>query len=155
MNDTDFMLMALAEARAAAEAGEIPVGALVVRGSDVISLGRNANRAGNDPTLHAEMTAIRRACEALGNERLTDCELFVTKEPCAMCAGAIVHARIRRVIIGARDTKYGACGTVLSVCGNPSLNHVPEIVFGVMEEESSAILKEFFAALRNKNIGEI
>jgi tRNA(adenine34) deaminase len=97
------------------------------------------------------MEAIRAASRVLGNERLTRCELFVTKEPCAMCAGAIVHARIARLIIGARDAKYGACGTVLSVCGNSILNHVPEIVFGVLEEESADLLHKFFEHLRKKS----
>lgn len=150
MNDTDYMRLALDEARAAADAGEIPVGAVIVLDGKIIARARNSNRASQDPTRHAEMDAIRAATASLGNERLTGCALYVTKEPCAMCAGAIVHARIARVIIGAADAKYGACGTVLSVCGNPSLNHVPEIVFGVLGGEAKELLSEFFAKLRNR-----
>lgn len=150
MNDTDYMLLALEEARAASRAGEIPVGAVIVLDGTIIARSRNTNRAAQDPTRHAEMDAIRAAASALGNERLTGCALYVTKEPCSMCAGAIVHARIARVIIGAADAKYGACGTVFSVCGNPALNHVPEIVFGVLGGESSTILGSFFAELRKK-----
>jgi len=150
MTDTDYMNAALEEARAAGAAGEIPVGAVIVLEGKIIARGRNSNRAAQDPTRHAEMEAIRAATKALGNERLTGCELFVTKEPCAMCAGAIVHARVARVIIGAADAKYGACGTVLSVCGNAALNHVPEITFGVLGDEAAGLLSEFFAKLRNR-----
>lgn len=153
MTHEDYMRSALDEAKAAAEAGEIPVGAVIVHNGTIIARARNANRASHDPTRHAELEAIRIAASALSNERLLECELFVTKEPCAMCAGAIVHARIRRVIIGARDTKYGACGSVLSVCGNEKLNHVPEIIFGVLEKESSLLLREFFESLRRRNGG--
>ncbi len=151
MNDTDFMRLALDEARAASSAGEIPVGAVVVRDGAVIASSRNENREKNNPLLHAEMIAIEKACAALGNERLTGCDLYVTKEPCAMCAGAIVHARIRKLLIGARDSRYGACGTVLSVCGNRALNHVPAMEFGLLEEEAAALLKEFFRNRRNNN----
>ena len=151
MNNDDFMGLALDEARAAFNAGEIPVGAVVVKDGVVIATGRNENREKNNPVLHAEILAIQRACAALGNERLTGCDLYVTKEPCAMCAGAIVHARIRKLVIGARDSRYGACGTVLSVCGNRALNHVPEMEFGLLEEEAAALLKEFFRNRRNNN----
>jgi tRNA(adenine34) deaminase len=154
MTDTDYMLLALEEARAAARSGEIPVGAVIVLDGKIIARSRNANRASQDSTRHAEIDAIRAASASLGNERLTGCALYVTKEPCSMCAGAIVHARIARVVIGAADIKYGACGTVFSVCGNPALNHVPEITFGVLEEEASSILSSFFAELRKKQQGE-
>ncbi len=146
--DSDFMKLALEEARTAFGMGEIPVGAVVVREGEVLSRAHNENRSLADPTAHAEMLAIQSACRVLGNERLTGCELFVTKEPCAMCAGAIVHARLSRVVIAARDEKYGACGTTLSICGNPRLNHAPELVFGVEENEASALLSEFFKGLR-------
>jgi tRNA(adenine34) deaminase len=146
--DTDFMRLALEEAGIAASKGEIPVGAVVVREGQVLSRAHNLNRTLSDPSAHAEMLAIREACRVLGNERLTGCGLFVTKEPCAMCAGAIVHARIARVVIAARDEKYGACGTVLHVCGDPRLNHAPELVFGVEETEASALLRDFFKRLR-------
>ncbi len=152
MNDADYMRFAIDEARAAGAAGEVPVGAVIALGGKVIARGRNSTRSGKDPTRHAEMEAIRAAAAFLDNERLTDCSLFVTKEPCAMCAGAIVHARIARLVIGAADTKYGACGSVLSVCGNSSLNHVPEIVFGVLGEESSKLLSEFFERLRTGSL---
>ncbi len=152
MTDEDYMRIALQEAKAAAIEGEIPVGAVLVHDGSIIARARNANRASHDPTRHAELDAIRLATRAFGNERLLECKLFVTKEPCAMCAGAIVHARIKRLIIGARDEKYGACGSVLSVCGNEKLNHVPQIVFGVLEKESSLLLRQFFEELRQKNI---
>ncbi len=146
--DIDFMKLALEEARAAASKGEIPVGAVVVCEGRVLSRAHNQNRTLADPSAHAEMLAIREACRVLENERLTGCELFVTKEPCAMCAGAIVHVRISRVVIAARDEKYGACGTVLPVCGNLLLNHIQELVFGVEEREASALLSDFFKRLR-------
>ncbi|HOD16431.1 MAG TPA: nucleoside deaminase [Spirochaetota bacterium] len=149
MDDTNFMQAALALAREAAARGEIPVGAVIVKDGAVISSARNDNRETGNPVRHAEIIAIEKACGAIGNERLTGCDLYVTKEPCAMCAGAIVHARIRRLVVGARDTRYGACGTVLSVCGNRSLNHVPELEFGLLGEEAAALLKEFFLDRRS------
>jgi tRNA(adenine34) deaminase len=149
MNEVDFMQTALAEARAAFDRGEIPVGAVIVKDGGVIAAARNENREANNPVRHAEIIAIERACERLGSERLTGCDLYVTKEPCAMCAGAIVHSRIRRLVIGARDRRYGACGSVLSVCGNRSLNHVPEIEFGILEHEAAELLKDFFTLRRN------
>lgn len=152
MTDEYYMHLALLEAKAAAEEGEIPVGAVIVQSGTILARARNANRFSHDPTRHAEMEAIRAASKILKNERLTDCELFVTKEPCAMCAGAIVHARLKRVIIAARDTKYGACGSVLSVCGNSSLNHVPVIEFGILGDESSGLLSAFFENLRKKRV---
>lgn len=150
-NKSDYMRLALDEARAAFERGEIPVGAVVVKDGAVIASGRNENRERNNPVLHAEIIALEKACAAVGNERLTGCELYVTKEPCAMCAGAIVHARIRTLFIGARDSRYGACGTVLSVCGNRLLNHVPDMEFGILEEEAAELLKRFFRLKRNNN----
>ncbi len=142
------MSLAIEEALRAASEDEVPVGALIVHDDKVITKGRNLNRQKNNPLLHAEMIAIERAAAIFNNERLTDCTLYVTKEPCVMCAGAIVHARITRVVIGARDYRYGACGTVLSVCGNSLLNHVPEIEFSVLEEENVKVLKDFFRAKR-------
>jgi len=149
--EENYMRAALEEAEIAAAAGEVPVGAVIVLDGRVIARAHNRNRSSKDPVLHAEIIAIREAAAALGNERLTGCELFVTKEPCAMCAGAIVHARIERVYIGAPDTKYGACGSVLTVCGDPRLNHVPEVLFGIMRDEAARLLSEFFTALRKKN----
>ena len=149
MDDKDYMQAALALAREAAAAGEIPVGAVIVRDGEVIASARNDNRETNNPVRHAEIVAIEQACAALGNERLTGSDLYVTKEPCAMCAGAIVHARIRKLFIGARDPRYGACGTALSVCGNRALNHVPEMAFGLLGEEAAALLKKFFLEKRS------
>ncbi|HSV97303.1 MAG TPA: nucleoside deaminase [Spirochaetota bacterium] len=149
-DDTSFMLIALEEAHIAYEEGEIPVGAVIVRQGVIIARAHNRNRIMTNPLWHAEMIAIDSAAGTLGNERLNDCTLYVTKEPCVMCAGAIVHARIERLVIAAEDVKYGACGTVFSVCGNNLLNHVPEIVFGVQRDEASALLTAFFTDLRNE-----
>ena len=148
MEKTEFMKIALEEARKADGREEIPVGAVIVREGRVIAASHNKNRMLKNPTRHAEIMAIEDAASFIGNERLTGCDMFVTKEPCAMCAGAIVHARIRKLYVGTRDARYGACGTVLSVCGNPALNHVPEIEFGILEDECSDILKEFFKGKR-------
>ena len=142
------MEKALSLAEEAFRYEEIPVGAVVVSGGRIAGSGRNRNRELNDPTMHAEIIAIREACYCLGNERLTGCVLYVTKEPCAMCSGAIIHSRIARVVIGAEDVKYGACGTVFDVCGNSKMNHVPEIVFGVHKERSAMLLREFFQGRR-------
>ena len=143
MND-EIMRVALEEASAGSAGGEVPVGAVVVFDGSIVSSAHNENRSMKDPTCHAEMTAIKRAAAVLGNERLIGCDMYVTKEPCAMCAGAIVHARIKRLFIGARDEKYGACGSVIDVCGNRALNHVPEIIFGVLSDEAGELLKDFF-----------
>ena len=148
MNDEELMDIALSLADEAFERGEIPVGAVVVLDGTVIGRGSNRNRDLNDPTMHAEIIAIREAAKFLQNERLTGCALYVTKEPCAMCAGAIVHSRIVKVVIGAEDVKYGACGTVFDVCGNVMMNHVPQISFGMMKERSSSMLREFFQGRR-------
>lgn len=143
------MRIALEEARAACAKGEIPVGAVIVRENEIIARAHNLNREQNNPVRHAEIICIEEAARIFDSERLTDCDLYVTKEPCAMCAGAIVHARIRKVYIGTEDPKYGACGTVLSVCGCSVLNHVPEIEFGLLREESSMLLKDFFRDIRS------
>lgn len=150
MEDDRYMREALAEAHVAASEEEVPVGAVIVRDGLVIARGRNMTRTKHCPTSHAEMIAIEAAANATGNERLTGCDLYVTKEPCAMCAGAIVHARIRRVIIGTPDTKAGACGSVLDVCGNERLNHRPQILFGPCSEESARLLGDFFKGKRRK-----
>jgi tRNA(adenine34) deaminase len=144
-----FMCIALEEAKMAFESGEIPVGAVIIKDGSVIARAHNSNRELRDPVKHAEIICIEEASRVLGNERLLECDLYVTKEPCAMCAGAIVHARIKNVFIGAEDEKYGACGTVLSVCGNSTLNHVPAIEFGILKEEASNLLKKFFKNKRN------
>jgi len=150
MTEEEFMEAALSLAGDAYLRDEIPVGAVIVKDGTIIASGSNENREKNDATLHAEIIAIKKASQYLNNERLTGCDLYVTKEPCAMCAGAIVHSRIRRVIIGTEDSKYGACGTALDVCGNSRMNHIPEIKFGILREKSSSLLKQFFQEKRGK-----
>ena len=143
-----WMQRAIEQARLAERAGEVPVGAVVVREGKIVGTGYNQNLLGNDPTAHAEIVALRQAAEALGNHRLTGCTLFCTIEPCAMCAGAMVHARISRLVYGARDPKAGAAGSVLDVINHPHLNHQMEVTSGVLAEECSQLLKSFFAAKR-------
>lgn len=142
------MEQALAEARAAASHGDVPIGAVIVRGGEVIAAAGNRREADQDPTAHAELLAIRRAAEVLGGWRLPGTTLFVTLEPCAMCAGAIVLARIPRVVYGAADPKAGAAGSVLDVLAEPSLNHRPQVNGGVLARDCGALLSEFFAAKR-------
>jgi len=144
----DWMAAALSLARTAAERGEVPVGAVVVRDGAIIGRGGNAPIAASDPTAHAEIAALREAGRALGNYRLPGCELYVTIEPCAMCAGAIIHARIARVVFGARDPKTGACGSVIDLFAEPRLNHHAQVVDGVRADECAALLSQFFAARR-------
>ena len=145
-----FMSAALAEASKAYALGEIPCGCVIVRDGIVLSSAHNTNRTDHDPTRHAELAAIERASRSIQNERLLECDLYVTKEPCAMCAGAIIHARVARVFIGSRDEKYGECGTKFDILGNGGFNHKPEIYFGVMEEECTALIKKFFSELREQ-----
>ncbi len=142
------MRAALDQARAAATAGEVPIGAVVVKDGAVIAAALNAPRGACDPTAHAEILAIRAAAQALGDERLTGCELWVTLEPCAMCAGAIVLSRVPRVVYGCTDPKAGAAGSVLNVLDVPQLNHRPEVVGGVLAEECAETLRAFFRARR-------
>ena len=144
----DAMALALAEARAAAAAGEVPVGAVVVKDGAVIAAARNRPRELQDPTAHAEMLAIRRACEALGDERLAGCDLYVTLEPCAMCAAAISFARIRRLYFGAADPKGGAVEHGPRFFTQPTCHHAPEIYGGLAESEAATLLKAFFAERR-------
>ena len=146
--DEVWMAEALALAREAATRGEVPVGAVVVQDGRVIGRGGNAPIAGNDPTAHAEIAALRDAGAALGNYRLPGCALYVTLEPCAMCAGAIMHARIARLVYGARDPKTGACGSVVDLFAEPRLNHHAQVVAGVRADECAALLSRFFAARR-------
>ncbi|MGC2694311.1 MAG: tRNA adenosine(34) deaminase TadA [Candidatus Angelobacter sp.] len=147
-NDTAWMEQALEQARLAAAAGEVPVGALVIKDGEIIGRGHNRNLLDHDPTAHAEIVALRQAAALLGNHRLTGCILFATIEPCAMCAGAMVHARIARLVYGASDPKAGAAGSVLQVLNHPGLNHKIEVCAGVLAEKSSAILQEFFRRRR-------
>ena len=148
--EIDFMQAALALAANAAENGEVPVGALVVRQGEIIGCGQNSMIARNDPTAHAEILALRDAARHLGNYRLVDCELYVTLEPCAMCAGAMMHARIARVIFGASDPKTGACGGVVDLFAEQRLNHHAEVTGGLLADTCAQQLKDFFA-LRRKN----
>jgi len=142
------MRLALGEAERCAEHGDVPIGAVVVRGDEVIGSAGNERELQGDPTAHAELLALRAASERLGGWRIADSVLYVTLEPCAMCAGAIVLGRVPRVVIGAPDPKAGAAGSVLDVLGEPRLNHRPVVDSGVLAEESAALLREFFAARR-------
>ena len=143
-----WMALALAQAGLAAAAGEVPVGAVVVRHGEVIATGRNAPVDSHDPTAHAEMVALRAAAQAIGNYRLEDCELYVTLEPCAMCSGAMLHARLKRVVFGAFDPKTGAAGSVVNLFALPQLNHQTVLQGGVLADESTALLQKFFQQRR-------
>ena len=149
-DDGRWMDEALALAREAGARGEVPVGAVVVRDGAVIGRGGNAPIAASDPTAHAEIAAMRDAGRALGNYRLPGASLYVTIEPCAMCAGAILHARIARVVFGARDPKTGACGSVVDLFAEPRLNHHATVVEGVRADDCGALLSAFFAARRGR-----
>ena len=142
------MALALAQAQRAADAGEVPVGALVVHQGKVIGRGHNASIGAHDPSAHAEITALREAAKTLGNYRLDDCELFVTLEPCAMCAGAMLHARLKRVVFGAPDPKTGAAGSVVNLFANAQLNHQTQVQGGVMATECATLLQNFFQRKR-------
>ena len=144
----DPMALALAEARAAAAAGEVPVGAVVVKDGTVVAAAHNRPRARKDPTAHAEILAIRSAGEVLGDERLTGCDLYVTLEPCAMCAAAISFARIRRLYFGAADPKGGAVENGPRLFAQPTCHHAPEVYGGIGESKAAALLRDFFAERR-------
>ena len=147
-SDIDFMRAALAEARAATEAGEVPIGAVAVVNGEIVARGQNRVLRDLDPTAHAEIVALRKAARTIANYRLTNCELFVTLEPCAMCAGAIIHARLKRLVYGAHDPKAGAAGSVLEVLNHPRLNHQMEVTAGMLEEECGELLRKFFRQRR-------
>jgi tRNA(adenine34) deaminase len=142
------MDLALAEARAAAAEGEVPIGSVVVRDGAVIARGHNRTLADRDPTAHAEMLALRAAAAALGTERLTQCDIYVTLEPCAMCAGALSFARIRRLYYGAADPKGGAVDNGVRFFASPSCHYRPEVYGGICETEAAALLRDFFAERR-------
>jgi len=144
LDDAGYMQLALEQARQAVDAGEVPVGAVIVLEDQIVGCGQNRNLRDNDPTAHAEIVALRQAGEKLGNHRLNGCALYATIEPCAMCAGAIVHARIARLVYGAADPKAGAVGSVMAVINHPQLNHRMEVASGVLAEECSELLKIFF-----------
>jgi tRNA(Arg) A34 adenosine deaminase TadA len=147
--DLDHLRAAIAEAQSAETAGEVPVGAVVVHNNTIIGRGQNRVLRDSDPTAHAEIVALREAGLHLRNYRLEDCTLYATLEPCAMCAGAIIHARISRLVYAAPDPKAGACGSVLSVLNHPQLNHKLELIPGLLADECSALLTNFF---RNRRL---
>ena len=148
MTDIDFMQLALAEARLAAEAGEVPIGAVVVHGGVIVARGQNRVLRDVDPTAHAEIVAMRDAAGALSNYRLNGCTLYVTLEPCAMCAGALIHARLDRLVFAAADPKAGAAGSVLSVLNHPQLNHQMLVEQGILAKEAAELLRSFFRERR-------
>lgn len=148
MNDIDFMQQAIVLAMQAAAQKEVPVGAIVVKDGVVIGRGSNAPISLNDPSAHAEMLALRDAAKNIGNYRLVDCTLYVTLEPCAMCAGAIQHARISRLVYGAADPKTGACGSVVDLMSEPKLNHHTQVDAGILAEDCGHLLSAFFKARR-------
>jgi tRNA(adenine34) deaminase len=147
-DDGRWMREALALARVAQVRGEVPVGAVVVRDGTMVGRGGNAPIAANDPTAHAEIAALRSAAGVLGNYRLPDCDLYVTLEPCAMCAGAILHARVRRLIFGARDPKTGACGSIIDLFSEPRLNQHTSVTGDLLAAECGKLLSDFFALRR-------
>ncbi|SPE20096.1 tRNA-specific adenosine deaminase [Candidatus Sulfotelmatomonas gaucii] len=148
MSDREAMDAALAQARLAAEGGEVPIGAVVAFNGVIIARAQNCVIRHVDPTAHAEMLALRTAAKAVSNYRLTGCTLYVTLEPCAMCAGAMIHARIDRLVFAAADPKAGACGSVLSVLNHPQLNHQMQVEQGIGAEESAELLRGFFRERR-------
>ncbi|TAL52445.1 tRNA adenosine(34) deaminase TadA [Pandoraea sp.] len=147
-NDAAFMTAALEQARLAMAHGEVPVGAVVVHEGRIVAAGYNCPIGGHDPSAHAEMQALRAAAQALGNYRLPSCELYVTLEPCVMCAGAIMHSRIARVVFGAPDPKTGACGSVVDLFAETRLNHHAAVLGGVQEAACAQLLQSFFAQRR-------
>ena len=148
MSDELYMEQALREAARAQALGEVPVGAIVVCEGRIIGRGCNRNLADNDPTAHAEIVALREAGRAVANHRLPECEMFVTIEPCAMCAGALVHARLKRLVYGADDPKAGAVHSAISVLNHPQLNHQMEVAGGVLAARCQELLQEFFRSRR-------
>ena len=148
--DEKFMKIAIEEAYKAYSILEVPVGAIVVYKDKVIGTGYNMRETLKDPTAHAEMIAIKKASEYLGGWRLIGCTMYVTVEPCPMCAGAILNSRIERLVIGTRDPKMGCCGTILDLLHNTSFNHQVDVTWGVLEEECSGIMKRFFKELRQR-----
>jgi tRNA(adenine34) deaminase len=150
--DAAWMELALEQARLAATAGEVPVGALVIKDGEILGRGHNHNLRQNDPTAHAEIVALRQAATRMGNYRLAGCVMFATIEPCSMCAGALVHARMARLVYGASDPKAGAAGSVLQVLNHPSLNHKMEVTAGVLAGKCSEILQEFFRRRRDRPV---
>src|SRR5512146_619882 len=151
--DELWMEEALRPAQRALEAGEVPVGAVVICAGEIVGRGFNRNLSDSDPTAHAEILALRQAARALGNHRLLECEMFATLEPCPMCAGALVHARLRRLVYGADDPKAGAVGSVLQVLNHPGLNHSMEVERGVLAGRCAELLQAFFRGRRGEQKG--
>lgn len=147
--DEYFMKEALKEAYKAYEINEVPIGAVIVRNGEIVGRGYNQKETLKDATLHAEISAIRDACKNLGGWRLPGCAMYVTLEPCSMCAGALVNARVEKLIIGAPDYKTGSCGSVINIVQNEEFNHQIDVEFGVLQEDCSNLLKDFFIELRN------
>lgn len=152
-DDLNFMQRAMEQASLAAQKGEVPVGAIIVHNGEIIAQAHNLRESSQDPLAHAELLAIREAAQALGHWRLLGTSLYVTLEPCPMCAGAIVNSRISRVVFGASDPRAGACGSIYNIVEDERLNHRPELLGGVLKEPCSTILSEFFAALRKSSKG--
>ena len=148
MTDAEIMELALCEAQKAAEAGEVPIGAVMIHDGIIIARGQKRVLRDNDPTAHAEIIALREAGAVLGNYRLNGCTLYVTLEPCAMCAGAVIHARLDRLVFAAVDPKTGACGSVLSVLNHPQLNHQMQVEQGILAEKAGELLRGFFRERR-------
>ncbi len=148
LSDLDAMREALAEARKSAEAGEVPIGAVMVSRGEIVARGQNSVIRTSDPTAHAEIVVLRQAARTFGNYRLLGCTLYVTLEPCAMCAGALIQARVDRLVYAAPDPKAGACGSVLSVLNHPQLNHQMQVGLGILTEPSSELLRSFFRERR-------
>ena len=150
-DDEFFMTMAFNKAIDAWEADEVPVGAVIAHGEELIASARNETRRTNDPTAHAEMIAITQAANAIGDWRLNECRLYVTKEPCPMCAGAIINSRLKMVVFGCYDEKEGCCGSLYQLCGDPRFATTVAVKGGILDEDCSSIIKEFFQLKRNKN----
>jgi tRNA(adenine34) deaminase len=148
--DSAFMMIALREAQIAGEKGEVPIGAVVVHDGKIIGRGHNQNKTLNDPTAHAEMIAVSAACSKVESRYLEQATLYVTVEPCAMCAGAAVLARLGRLVFGARDPKAGACGSLFNILQDPRLNHTVEVISGVHETECAAMISNFFESIRRQ-----
>jgi tRNA(adenine34) deaminase len=149
--DEIYMRAALDEAKKAYRLLEIPIGAVIVKEGKIVGRGHNLKETGKDATLHAEIIAIREACKNLGGWRLPGCTMYVTLEPCSMCAGALVSSRIENLVIGTRDPKTGACGSIINIVQMKNLNHQIDVKFGILQEECTNILRKFFAELRQKN----
>lgn len=148
--DREWMLEAIAEAKKAEAIGEVPIGAVIVRDNAIIGRGHNLRETRHDPTAHAEMVAIREACETIGAWRLLDCTLYVTLEPCPMCAGAIVQSRVKRVVYGTADPKAGCAGTLMNLLQEPRFNHETELTSGVLQPDCALLLTRFFRRLRER-----